>query len=87
MGSDLQNVYPPELFPTKYRGTGVGVVSSMSRIGGIIGSFAFPAVMASFGTAFAMTACAAFAVLGVIISFFWAPETSGVDLDDMSLYK
>ncbi|HMM06100.1 MAG TPA: MFS transporter [Clostridiales bacterium] len=86
MGSDLQNVYPPELFPTRVRGTGVGVVSSMSRIGGILGSFAFPAIMAAFGTAFAMTVCACFAVLGVIISYFWAPETRGIDVDDESLY-
>lgn len=87
MGSDLQNVYPPELFPTRVRGTGVGVVSSLSRIGGILGSFAFPAIMASFGTSFAMIVCAAFAVLGIIISYFWAPETRGIDLDNESLYR
>lgn len=78
---DLQNVYPPELFPTRTRGTGVGVVSSISRIGGILGAFAFPAVMSALGITAAILICAAFCILCVILTVTIGVETRGKDLE------
>lgn len=78
---DLQNVYPPELFPTRTRGTGVGVISSMSRIGGILGAFAFPAMMSAFGITTSILICAAFCILCVIFTITMGVETRGKDLE------
>ncbi len=40
--SNLTLVYPAELFPTDVRGSGVGVVTAISRVGSALGTFLVP---------------------------------------------
>lgn len=52
--SVLEFVYPPELFSTELRGSGVGFCVACSRIGGAGGTFLLPIVMENFGTVAAL---------------------------------
>jgi putative MFS transporter len=79
--TNLENVYPPELFPTEVRSTGVGFVVTFSRVGAILGAFAMPMMMESAGISITMLIIAAIVVFGLFISIMWAPETRGINLE------
>ncbi|POX37444.1 MFS transporter [Streptomyces sp. Ru73] len=79
--TNLDQVYPPELFPTELRSSGVGLLNGMSRIGSAIGTFLLPVSLGSLGFAPTMTALAGVLVIGAVVSVLWAPETSGTALD------
>ncbi len=69
--------YPPELFPTKLRASGVGLTIAISRIGAGGGTFLLPIITEQFGIAAALWCCVATLVFGGVICQMWAPETSG----------
>ena len=73
--SVLEFVYPPELFSTELRGSGVGFCVACSRIGGAGGTFLLPIVMENFGTVAALSGCVAALLLGGVVCQLWAPET------------
>ncbi|WP_329455569.1 MFS transporter [Streptomyces sp. NBC_01497] len=79
--SNLDQVYPPELFSTALRSSGVGLLNGVSRIGSAAGTFLLPMSIDHLGFSFSMTALAAFLVAGAVVSFVWAPETSDVVLE------
>jgi putative MFS transporter len=79
--SNLDQVYPPELFSTALRSSGVGLLNGVSRIGSAAGTFLLPMSIAHLGFSVSMTALAGFLVLGALVSFAWAPETSDVVLE------
>ncbi|MGI5466457.1 MFS transporter [Streptomyces sp. CA-132043] len=79
--TNLDQVYPPELFPTELRSSGVGLLNGMSRVGSAVGTFLLPVSLGSFGFAPTMMALTAILVIGAVISVLWAPETSGAALD------
>lgn len=81
--SNLEQVYPPELFPTKYRAAGVGLLNGSSRIGSAIGTFLLPMVILDFGIQAAVFGLVTILVVGAVVSYFMAPETSGIDLDEL----
>ncbi|MFF1946307.1 MFS transporter [Rhodococcus qingshengii] len=73
---NLEMVYPSEMFPTRLRSTGIGFAAAMSRIGAAVATYAFPAVLASFGINAALLILSAFPLIGFVASVLWAPETS-----------
>ncbi|WP_245980071.1 MFS transporter [Streptomyces diacarni] len=79
--SNLDQVYPPELFPTGVRSSGVGLLNGLSRIGSAMGTFLLPVSLSTFGFSTSMVALTGFLVLGAVVSVAWAPETSGMELD------
>ncbi|MFJ5288639.1 MFS transporter [Streptomyces sp. NPDC088348] len=79
--SNLDQVYPPELFPTPLRGSGVGLLNGLSRVGSAIGTFLLPLSIDHLGFATSMTILAGFLVLGAVVSAAWAPETAGAALE------
>lgn len=79
--SNLDQVYPPELFPTHLRSSGVGLLNGMSRIGSAVGTFLLPMSVDGIGFSASITALTAFLVLGAVVSFVWAPETKNVVLE------
>jgi putative MFS transporter len=79
--SNLDQVYPPELFPTELRSSGVGLLNGMSRIGSAAGTFLLPVSLDGLGFAGTMTALTAILVVGAVISAAWAPETKNLALD------
>jgi putative MFS transporter len=78
---NLDQVYPPELFPTELRSSGVGLLNGMSRIGSAIGTFLLPLSLDSLGFSSTMLALTVVLVVGVVVSVAWAPETKDVVLD------
>ncbi|WP_342630210.1 MFS transporter [Nguyenibacter vanlangensis] len=81
-GSGLQFVYPNELFPTAIRATAMGLACSFSRLGAAFGTFLLPVGYARFGMQAMMLVAAGCMLLGLLISWRWAPETTGLRLDD-----
>ncbi|MCT7876022.1 MAG: MFS transporter, partial [Lactobacillus iners] len=68
--------YTSELFDIKLRGTGVGFVIAMSRIGAALGTFLLPVVVSAYGSYVTMAICGVVLLLGTVICYFVAPETN-----------
>lgn len=74
-GSNITQVYPPELFPTALRGSGVGLLNSLSRIAAAAGTFALPLTLESWGIPGTMFALAGVLLVGLVVTVMWAPPT------------
>jgi putative MFS transporter len=79
----LQAIYPSELFPTGVRATANGVATAISRIGAVLGTVGAPVLLA-YSTSGAMLVGAGIALLGCVVTFCMAPETSGMTLIESS---
>ncbi len=73
----LEFAYPPELFPTELRASGVGLAVAVSRIGAGGGTFLLPVISDAFGIYASLWMCVAALVIGGVVCHLWAPETSG----------
>ena len=81
--ANLEFIYPPELFPTHLRGTGVGFAVAASRFGSAASTFLLPTVVQNFGIQAALGACVVVMLVGAITSYLWAPETSKMKLAEV----
>lgn len=72
----LEFAYPPELFPTELRASGVGITVSISRIGAAGGTFLLPMISEHFGVYASLGGCIAAMLIGGVVCHIWAPETS-----------
>ena len=72
----LEFSYPPELFPTELRASGVGFAVALSRIGAAGGTFLLPIINEHFGIYASLGGCIATLLFGGIICQIYAPETS-----------
>jgi putative MFS transporter len=82
--SNLEYVYPSEIFPTEVRATGMGFAAALSRVGAAASTFLLPVALEGLGNTATMGILAAVAVLGLVISILWAPETKGKSLEEAS---
>jgi putative MFS transporter len=82
--SNVEFLYPPELFPTDIRGSGVGLGSALSRVGAAAGTFLLPLLLAGPGLQLAMLITAAITLVGAVVTAVWGPETKGVTLWEAS---
>lgn len=82
ISNTLTSIFPPEVFPTELRGTGVGLAAAVSRVGAAAGTFVLPAAITSIGTSGTMIVGAAICLLGGIITQILAPETTGKQLSE-----
>lgn len=73
----LEFAYPPELFPTELRASGVGLAVAVSRIGAGGGTFLLPVISDAFGIYASLWMCVGALLVGGIVCHLWAPETSG----------
>lgn len=78
----LQLVYPNEIFPTSIRAAAVGVGTSMSRIGAAAGTWLVPVSLQSLGIGYTMYIAAAITLVGLVVSWWLAPETRDLNLED-----
>jgi len=78
-------VYPAELFPVETRTTGHGIAAAAGKVGGFIGVFTFPLLMAWHGLLTAELAAAAASVLGLGVTVWMLPETKGKSLEELSV--
>ncbi len=72
----LEFAYPPELFPTELRASGVGLTVAISRIGAAGGTFLLPMINENFGVFASLGGCIGALLIGGIVCHLWAPETS-----------
>ncbi len=82
--SVLQSVYPSEVFPTEIRATGIGFAAAVSRIGAAAGTFLIPMGLNAWGVGVVLLLGCAVSLVGALVSFAWAPETSGLELSQVS---
>jgi len=78
----LQLVYPNEIFPTEIRAGAVGIGTSMSRIGAAVGTYLIPISLQTIGIGATMYIAAGITFIGLLVSWFLAPETASRSLDD-----
>lgn len=82
--SNLEYVYPSEIFPTEIRATGMGFAAALSRVGAAVSTFLLPVALEEFGNMATMALLAGVALLGLVVSVLWAPETRGKSLEEAS---
>jgi putative MFS transporter len=80
--SNLEFVYPSEIFPTEVRASGLGFATAISRVGAAVSTFLLPVALASLGTLPTMLVLAGFVALGAVVSIAWAPETKHQSLEE-----
>lgn len=78
--TNLEYVYPSEIFPTEVRATGVGFAAGFSRLGAAASTFLLPIALDRLGTMWTMVILAAVAAFGALVTAAWAPETKGLSL-------
>lgn len=81
--ANLEFVYPPELFPTHLRASGVGLAVASSRFGSAISTFLLPLAVLHVGIHAALGACVAVLLFGGVFCHVMAPETGGENLSDV----
>ncbi|UFS63866.1 sugar porter family MFS transporter [Paracoccus denitrificans] len=78
--NNIQFVYPPEIFDTHIRATGIGFSAAFSRISAAGVTYLLPWLLQKFGFSATLVMMAGFPLLGLVLSIFWAPETKGKHL-------
>jgi len=68
-------LYPVEIFPTRIRATAMGIATASSRIGAILGVFAFPIIVSSISTSEGLIFFSIFEFIGLTVTILLAPET------------
>lgn len=81
---NLEWLYPNELFPTDVRASAMGIAMAISRIGTVVSIYILPQFIEQHGIGPTMIAGAAISLLGLVVSWFWAPETKGLALSETS---
>lgn len=80
----LQLVYPNELFPTEIRAVGVGIGTSLSRVGAAVGTYLVPVSLSHLGIGPTMFAAAGVTLVGLLAAVLLAPETRSLNLAEAS---
>ncbi|WP_461226138.1 MFS transporter [Lacticaseibacillus suihuaensis] len=75
-GLVLDYPYTSELFDSRVRGTGVGMVVTLSRIGAAAGTFLLPVLTSAWGVNAAMLVCGGLLAAAAVFCLFAAPETA-----------
>ncbi len=79
--TNLTYDYPAEIFPTRIRGTAMGFATSISRIGAIVGTIAFPIILFTLPFTYVLLFLVIFEIIGFSVTYKFAPETKGKSLD------
>jgi putative MFS transporter len=82
--SNLEFVYPPEIFPTEVRSSGMGLTVATARIGSILSVWVLPSLLVSLGISWTMVLLGAVSAIGAVASMLWAPETKDLTLAQAS---
>ena len=75
--SNLEFVYPAEMFPTEVRSSAVGFAAATARIGSVASAFVLPSLLSSIGASRTLAILAGVCACGAVVSVLWAPETRG----------
>jgi nitrate/nitrite transporter NarK len=72
-----------EVYPTHIRGIGAGFAASFGKVGAVLTSFLFPILLKDLGTATLLWTLAAASLAGAAITWRFAIETKGVNLESI----
>ncbi|MBK4997943.1 MFS transporter [Pseudomonas sp. S31] len=78
----LTLVYPNEIFPIEMRSVAVGIGTSFSRVGAAAGTYLVPMSLNSIGVANTMYAAAFITLIGLLVTWMYAPETKSLSLEE-----
>lgn len=78
--TNITYLYPVEIFPTRIRATAMGISTAASRIGAILGVFAFPLLINGLNISAGLLFFAAFEFIGLFVTVLLAPETKNMAL-------
>ncbi len=81
--ANLEFVYPPELFPTHLRASGVGLAVASSRFGSAISTFLLPVAVQHVGIHAALGVCVVVLLFGGVFCHMLAPETGTENLSEV----
>ncbi|MCS3419968.1 MULTISPECIES: MFS transporter [unclassified Pseudomonas] len=81
---NLEFVYPPELFPTHLRASGIGLAVAASRFGSAVATFLLPVAVQHVGVHAALGVCVGVLIVGGVFCHLFAPETSKEDLSGVT---
>lgn len=76
-------VYPAEVFPVDVRTSGHGIAAALGKMGAFAGTYLFPIMLSSWGIRGAEGVAAATAVIGLIFTLVYLPETKGRTLEEL----
>lgn len=71
-----------ESYPTPIRGTCFGISAALGKTGAAIGVAAFGPIQTNLGQKWTFIVAAIFGALGIIITYLFVPDMTGVDLAD-----
>ena len=77
----LTIVYPNELFPTEIRAMAVGLCTSISKTGVVLGTWLVPIAIHQIGIANTMYIAAGINLIGLVVTYYYAIETSNLSLE------
>lgn len=78
------NLYNPEIFPTRIRAIATSIGGSWQRVAATAGPIIIGAVLPSFGIRPVFLYFGGIAITGALLTFAFAPETSGRRLEEVS---
>ena len=78
--TNITYLYPVEIFPTRIRATAMGISTAASRVGAILGVFAFPLLINGLSISYGLLFFAVFEFIGLAVTVILAPETRNKSL-------
>ena len=75
------HTYRSELFPTRLRGHGIGLVYSVDRLSAAFNSYIVGFLLVTFGVAGVLVGVTATAILSMAVTALFGPRTRGLDLE------
>jgi len=80
---DMMGLVSVESYPTAVRGTCYGISAALGKVGAAVGTQAFTPIETNLGKKWTFIVAAICGVVGIIITYFFIPDMTGVDLADL----
>ncbi|KAF9069150.1 MFS Git1p-like glycerophosphoinositol permease, partial [Rhodocollybia butyracea] len=79
---DMLGLVSVESYPTAVRGTCYGISAALGKVGAAVGTQAFTPIQTNLGKRWTFIVAAIVGVLGILVTYFFIPDMTGVDLAD-----
>ncbi|ETW87341.1 putative inorganic phosphate transporter [Heterobasidion irregulare TC 32-1] len=79
---DMLGLVSAESYPTPIRGTCYGLSAAIGKVGAAVGTQAFTPIQNNLGKKWTFIIAAICGVIGIVVTYFFVPDMTGVDLAD-----
>ncbi|KAJ3812247.1 MFS Git1p-like glycerophosphoinositol permease [Lentinula aff. lateritia] len=79
---DMMGLVSVESYPTAIRGTCYGISAALGKVGAAVGTQAFTPIETNLGKKWTFIVAAICGVFGILVTYFFIPDMTGVDLTD-----